>query len=142
MDRGACRATVHEVTKSLAQLSTHTEPCLALSASHPPVCLEPLARKALSRRKRPRRPRAPRLLPRVLWDLPHGPPDSSSQGRRRTSSAQPGDPGRPLAIRMVGTTQEKNQTLTFYKWSLNTVDKTGLSVATQALRNRVTPKPW
>ena len=28
MDRGAWRATVHEVTKSLAQLSTHTEPRL------------------------------------------------------------------------------------------------------------------
>ena len=83
MDRGAWRATVHEVTTSLAQLSTHTQPCLALPASHPPVCLEPLARKVLSRRKRTPtgsghggRPPAPGpagpvlscLLPRVLWD--------------------------------------------------------------------------
>ena len=73
---------------------------------------------------------------------PHRPPDASSQGRRRTSSAQPGDPGRPLAIRMVGRTQEKNLTLTFYKWPLNTADKTGLLVDTQGLRNRVTAKPW
>ena len=48
MERGAWRAIVHEVTKSWIQLSTHTSPCLARTASHPPVRPEPLARKAWS----------------------------------------------------------------------------------------------
>ena len=81
MDRGACRATVHEVTKSLAQLSTHTEPCLALSASHPPVCLEPLARKALSRRKRT--PQAPCSPP-----ASQGPVGPSTRATRLQLSGQ------------------------------------------------------